>query len=155
MTTFLNDDLIHVDHGTAKRLGSWTTADRVHVRARSGSVMLDLRSPGLPDDVEVHVELDRATVKLLVPDDAIVDQRSLNWIGRGKVKDAMASSALLSGLSGPGRKRVRLTGVTRNSEFRVNRGGVAMLSAMCTREGLAELRRAHKTGERPAIVEPR
>ena len=149
MTTFRTDDLIHVDHGTVKRLGNWTAAERVHVRARSGSVMLDLRSPDLPDDVEVHVELDRATVKLLVPDDAVVDQRDLSWTGRGRVKDAMTSG---NGLS---TRRIRLTGTTRNSEVRVNRGGVATLFAMCTREGLAELRRAHKAGEHPAIVEPR
>ncbi|MGW4379873.1 hypothetical protein [Kitasatospora sp. NPDC004531] len=31
---------IHVDHATAERLGHWTTADRVELTARSGSVLL-------------------------------------------------------------------------------------------------------------------
>lgn len=145
-TTLGAGELIHVDHGTAKRLGDWTTADRVHVRARTGSVMLDLRSAGLPDEIEVHVELDRATLKLLVPDDAVVDQWGLSWSGRGKVKDAVG---------GEGGRRIRLTGAAHNSEFRINRGGVATLFAMCTREGFAELRRAHKESTYPSIVDAR
>lgn len=145
-TTINTGELIHVDHGTAKRLGDWTTADRVHVRARTGSVMLDLRSAGLPDEIEVHVELDRAALKLLVPDDAVVDQWGLSWSGRGKVKDAAG---------GEGGRRIRLTGTAHNSEFRINRGGVATLFAMCTRDGFAELRRAHKQGVFPSIVDAR
>jgi hypothetical protein len=108
--------------------------------------MLDLRSAGLPDEVEVHVELDRATLKLLVPDDAVVDQLGLSWSGRGKVKDAAG---------GEGGRRIRLTGAALNSECRVNRGGVATLFAMCTREGIAELRRAHKQDRYPSIVDAR
>ncbi len=142
--------LVHADHTSVRRLGNWTTAGRVHVRARTGSVTLDLRSPALPEEVEIHAELDRATVKLLVPDDAIVDQWGLNWTGRGKVKDAEAPA----GGSGSGGRRIRLTGTARNSEFRVNRGGVAILFAICTKEGFADLRRAHKAGRRSALVDP-
>jgi hypothetical protein len=151
-TTIHAGELIHVDHSTTRRLGNWTTADRVHVRARTGSVMLDLRSTGLPEDVEVHVELDRATVKLLVPEEAVVDQWGLSWTGRGKVKDAEAEASPDS--DGSARRRIRLTGTAHNSEFRVNRGGLAILFAMCTREGFADLRESHKTGRQSALVDP-
>src|SRR5579884_4353179 len=73
---------VHADHAVAKRLGNWTRADRFEVRARSGLVVLDLRSPDLPDEVEVRVELQRATVKLLVPDDAQVEHWDLHWTAR-------------------------------------------------------------------------
>jgi len=147
-STMNTGELIRVDHGTARRLGDWTTADLVHVRARGGSVLVDLRSAGLPDEIEVRVELDRAAVKLLVPDDAVIDQWGLSWTGRGKVKDAAGDQA-------GGGRRIRLTGTVRGGEFRISRGGVATLFAMCTREGIAELRRAHREGAYPEIVDPR
>jgi hypothetical protein len=130
---------IHADHITVRHLGNWTTASRMHVRARGGSVLLDLRSPELPDEVEVHVEADRAAVKLLVPEDATVDQWDLQWTGRGKVEDWQAAG------TADGR-RIRLTGTAARSEIRVNRGGVATLFALLTREGLADARRAHQAG---------
>jgi len=154
-TTIHTGELIHVDHSTTRRLGNWTSADRVHVRARTGSVMLDLRSPGLPADVEVHVELDRATVKLLVPEGAVVDQWGLSWTGRGKVKDAEAGSEDSDGSDGSARPRIRLNGTAHNSEIRVNRGGLAIVFAMCTREGFADLRASHKAGRQSALVDPR
>jgi hypothetical protein len=117
--------------------------------------MLDLRSPGLPADVEVHVELDRATVKLLAPEDAVVDQWGLSWTGRGKVKDSEGGAYGSPGSDGSARRRIRLTGTAQNSEFRINRGGLAILFAMCTREGFADLRASHKAGRQSALVDPR
>jgi hypothetical protein len=139
--------LIHADHTSVRHLGNWTTASRLDVRARSGSVLLDLRSPGLPDEVELHVELDRAAIKLLVPEDAVVDHWDLRWTGRGKVKDAPTAD-------GSHGRRIRLTGTAGHSEFRINRGGVATLFALCTREGLADARRAHKAGQQSALLDP-
>lgn len=46
-----------------------------------------------------------------------------------------------------------MTGTAARSEIRVNRGGTAIVFAMCSREGFAELRRAHKAGTRPAITD--
>ena len=64
-STTTDVELIHADHTTAKRLGNWTTSGRFHVRARSASVLLDLRSEEIPADVEVRVDLDRGALKLL------------------------------------------------------------------------------------------
>jgi hypothetical protein len=38
---------LQVDHGVTKRLGHWTSANRFEVRARSGALVLDLRSPAI------------------------------------------------------------------------------------------------------------
>jgi hypothetical protein len=152
MTITDQSTTIHVDHGTARRLGDWTTDGHLHVRARS--VLLDLRSPGLPDVVEVRVQLSRAVVKLLVPDDAVVDHCDLDWSGRGKVKDNEGTRLAETG-TGTGGRRIRLIGTVADGEIRVNRGGTAILFAMCSREGFAELRRAHKAGVMPAIVDQR
>lgn len=146
---------VHADHTVAKRLGNWTRAGRFEVRARNGLVVLDLRSPDLPDEVEVHVELQRATVKLLVPDDAPVEHWDLHWTARGRVKDA---SAAVESTDVPENaactRRVRLTGVSTDSEVRVQRAGIAMLTAMCSREYLQDIRRAHKTGGHPTVDDP-
>ena len=146
---------IHADHASVKRLGHWTTADHVEVHARSGSAVIDLRSPQLPEgDVTIDLDLDRAMVKLLVPDDAVVEYWDVRWTGRGKVKDgAGPRNGAGSGNTG-GARRIRLTGSVRGGEVRVHRGGVAILSAMCSREYLAELRRAHRTNTLPTIDDP-
>lgn len=145
---------VHADHAVAKRLGNWTRAGRFEVRARSGLVVLDLRSPDLPDEVEVHVELQRATVKLLVPDDAQVEHWDLHWTARGRVKDAAAAAAPAPSAQTASTRRIRLTGVSTDSEVRVQRGGIAILTAMCSREYLQDLRRAHQTGSHPSIDDP-
>ena len=159
---------IHADHISIKRLGHWTDADRFEVRARGGSVVLDLRSPRLPAEVEVQLRLERAMVKLLLPDDAVLEYWDLDWTGRGKVKDAKqaktsetqhdGSTGGTGGTDGAepaeGVRRVRLVGSANGSEVRVNRGGVAMLAAMCTREYLSDLRQAHKAGAYPTIDDP-
>lgn len=150
---------VHADHAVVKRLGNWTRARRFEVRARTGLVVLDLRSPDLPDEVVVRLELQRATVKLLVPDDAQVEHWDLRWTARGRVKDAQPAAAIVGANAGRpaaavGTRRVRLTGESTNSEVRVQRAGVAILTAMCSREYLRDLRLAHKTGGHPTVDDP-
>ena len=80
---------IPANYTTLKRLGNWTTERQFQVRAHRGSVVLDLRSPQIPDgDIEIDVDLDHAMVKLLVADDARVDDWDLHRTGRGRIKDA-------------------------------------------------------------------
>lgn len=143
---------IHADHAMIKRLGNWTRTGHIQVRARRGLAVLDLRSPDLPDDIDLHLELQRATVKLLVPDDAVVDHWALGWTARGKVKDAQGRTAEDSALADA--RRIRLTGVAADSEVRVHRGGIAVLSAMCSRAYLRDLRLAHRTGDHPTVDDP-
>ncbi|MEU9988826.1 hypothetical protein AB0E10_18910 [Streptomyces sp. NPDC048045] len=153
---------IHADHTVTKRLGNWTRAGHVQVRARRGLVVLDLRSPDLPDDIALCLELQRATVKLLVPDDAVVEHWDLRWTARGRIKDAQGPATEGSAIEGPaagvpalaGARRIRLTGVATDSEVRVHRGGIAVLSAMCSRAYLQDLRLAHRTGGRPTVDDP-
>jgi hypothetical protein len=139
---------IPANHSVTKRLGNWTTERQFQVRAHRGLAVLDLRSPQIPDgDIEVEVDLDRATLKLLVADDAIVDDWELRRIGRGRVKDAQRPGT-------PGARRIVVTGQVRNGEIRVHRSGIAVLSAMCSREFLADVRRAHKEGRQPTVADP-
>jgi hypothetical protein len=139
---------IHVDHTTTKRLGRWTTAGSVEVKARSGSVVLDLRSPELPAELEIRIDLQRAMVKLLVPDGAAIDHWDVAWPARGRVKDGQGPTGELAG------PRIRLVGTADNSEVRVHRGGIAILSAMCSRAYLEDVRRAHRTGTVPTVDDP-
>ena len=140
---------IHADHRSEKRLGSWTTARSFHVRARHGSVVIDLRSPEIPaGDIEIHLDVDHATVKVLVSDDAVIDQWDLAWAGRGRVKQTFLNSR-----HGDGRV-VRLAGHVAHGEVRFQSGGIARLSAMCSREYLADARRAHAIGSTPTVDAP-
>lgn len=143
---------IHADHTVTKRLGDWTRAGRIQVRARRGLAVLDLRSPDLPDDIELRMELQRTVVKLLVPDDAVVEHWDLRWTARGKVKDAQGRAAGEPALTGA--RRIRLAGAATDSEVRVHRGGIAVLSAMCSRAYLEDLRLAHRTGGQPTVDDP-
>ncbi|MEV0295931.1 hypothetical protein [Nocardia sp. NPDC050710] len=140
---------IHVDHDTAKRLGDWTDADAFDVTARYGTVVIDLRSPQIAGDgvIEMHATLDHAMVKLLVPDDAVIDQTGLEWTGRGQVKD-FARPKDAAG------RVIRLTGTCKTSEFRVHRAGVAVLSALFSREFFEDARRARHEGRTPTLVDP-
>jgi len=109
--------------------------------------VLDLRSPQIPaGDIEVDVDLDHATLKLLAPEDAVVDDWNLQRIGRGRIKDTEAPNA-------PGGRRIVVTGQLRG-EIRVHRGGFAVLSAIFSREFLADLRRARKQGRTPTVADP-
>ena len=49
--------------------------------------MIDLHSPQISDgDIEVDLDLDHATITLLVAEETVIDQRELAWTGRGKVR---------------------------------------------------------------------
>jgi hypothetical protein len=139
---------VAANYTVTKRLGSWTTADRFQVRSHRGHAVLDLRSPDIQaEEISVDIDLDHAMLKLLVPDDAIIEDWDLHRAGRGRVKDAEGGRAT-------GGKRVVLTGQLRHGEIRVHRGGIAMLSAMFSREYLADLRRAHREGGHPTVADP-
>lgn len=149
MNTTAHDTVqIQAAYSSEKHLGHWTTARHFEVRARRGSVVLDLRSPQIEDgDIVVDLDLDHSMVKLLVPADAVIDQWDLQWLGRGKVKQTFHERA------GEGR-RIRLTGRIRHGEVRVHSGGIAQLSAMATREYVADVRRVHAEGGTPSIDDP-
>jgi hypothetical protein len=87
-------------------------------------------------------------VKLLVAGDAVIDQWDLSWTGRGKVKQTYHHNP-----AGTGR-RIRLTGQVRQGEVRVHSGGIARLSAMASRQYLADARRAHAVGGTPTLDDP-
>ncbi|WP_441248194.1 hypothetical protein [Kitasatospora sp. McL0602] len=89
-------------------------------------------------------------VKLLVDDSTAIDSRSLRWTARGKIKDSWSSSADGKGTG----RRIRLSGSATNSEIRIHRGGIAVLSAMCSRAYVQDLLRAHRTGGMPTIDDP-
>ena len=138
---------LHVDHAVAKRLGRWTSASRFDARVRSGVLVLDLRSPDVKGDVEIRLDLQRSTLKLLLAEGDQVDHWDLRWTGRGQVKDDQRPA-------GPGGRRVRLAGHADNSEVRVHRGGMAALSAMFSRAFAQDLRQARKNGGYPTVDDP-
>lgn len=140
---------IHSDHSIVKHLGNWTEAGRFELKVRHGAAVLDLRSPGLPDDIEIHIDMDRAMVKLLADDNTAVDHWNLTWTARGKIKDSRSST----GDKAAGR-RIHLSGSATNSEIRIQRGGIAILSAMFSRAYVQDVLRAHKTGGVPTIDDP-
>jgi hypothetical protein len=140
---------IDADHASQKRLGNWTTARAFRVRARHAQVTIDLRSPQIPaGDIGLDLDLDHSTVTLLVADDAVIDHWDLAWTGRGKVKQTYHGNP-----AGTGR-RIRLTGQVRHGEVRVHSGGVARLSAIASRDYLADARRAHADGGTPTLDDP-
>lgn len=151
---------IHADHDTFRRLGAWTDASRFEVRARNASVVLDLRAPRLPKEIDIELRLDRARVKLLLPDETVVEHWDLDWNGRGQVKDGQRPqaqsapdvSAEPTTQSGP--IRIHLRGVAQQSEVRVHRAGMAQLTAICSREFFEDARRAHKAGTFPTVDDP-
>jgi hypothetical protein len=138
---------LHADHGITKRLGRWTSASRFDVRARSAVLVLDLRSPEIEGDVEIHLNLHRSTVKLLLAEGDQVDHWDLDWTGNGQVKDDQTPA-------GPNGRRIRLAGQANNSEIRVHRGGIAMLSAMFSRAFVQDLRQVRKNGGYPTVDDP-
>jgi hypothetical protein len=136
------------DHSAQKRLGDWTTARAFQVHARHAQVTVDLRSPRIPDgDVELDLDLDHATLTLLVAEDAVIDHWALAWTGRGQVKQTYHNPA-------GGGRRIRLTGQVRHGEVRVQSGGIARLSAITSREYLADARHAHAEGGTPTLDDP-
>lgn len=138
---------LHADHGITKRLGRWTSASQFDVRARSAVLVLDLRSPEVEGDVEIRLNLHRSTVKLLLAESDQVDHWDLDWTGNGQVKDDQRPA-------GPNGRRIRLAGQANNSEIRVHRGGIAMLSAMFSRAFVRDLRQVRKNGGYPTVDDP-
>lgn len=131
---------ITAHHRSSKHLGYWTTSRRFAVRASRSLVVLDLLLARIdPGDIEIHLDIDHATVKLLVPDGARIVDDDLRRVGRGRVKD-------WTGTSGPGGRRIHLLGEMRNAEVRVHRGGVAILSLLCSPRHVRDVRLAHKEG---------
>ena len=138
---------LHVDHEVTRRVGRWTGASRFDVRVRSGVLVLDLRSPEIRGDVEIRLDLHQSTVKLLLAEDDLLDHWDVAWTGRGQVKDDQRPA-------GPTGRRIHLAGDANNSEIRVHRGGIAILSAMFSREFVQDLRRARKNGRYPTADDP-
>jgi hypothetical protein len=131
-----HETVIRAHKNSVRKLGHWTTSRRFDVRASRGAVLLDLRSRGIPaGDIEIRLDVDHAMVKLLVPEGATVDHDDVRRIGRCGDLD-------WSGTPAPGGRRIRISGEMRSSELRVNRGGIAIVAAMLTREYLEDLRRA-------------
>lgn len=146
MTDKTNGTDIVADHEVVRRLGRWTTDREFTIRARHSTVVIDLRSPEIEDgDITVNIDLDTANLELLASDDAQIDQTQIAWTGRGKVKDAS---------SGIGGRRVVLVGSSASSEVRVKRGGVAILTAMATREFIEDAKAAHRTGGNTTVDDP-
>jgi hypothetical protein len=132
---------IRVHGGSIRRMGHWTTARRLDLRASRSSIILDLRSPHLePGDIEVNLDVDLSMVKLLVPEDAVIDDGDLRRVGRCGLVD-------WSGRPERSGRVIRVVGEMRRSELRINRGGVAIISAMLTGEYLADLRRAFRENQ--------
>ena len=131
---------IRAHNQSVKRLGDWTTARRFDVRASRSVIVLDLMLPSItPGVIDIALDIDHATVKLLVPDGAVIDDGDLRRVGRGRVKD-------WTGTSDAGGRRIRIGGEIRNAEVRVHRGGVAILSLLRSSRSLSKVRKAHREG---------
>lgn len=129
---------IRAHNRSIRRLGHWTTGRRFDVRASKSSVILELRTPRIePGEIEVNLDIDHAMVKLLVPEGAIVDDGDLRRVGRCGFID-------WSGSPQPAGRVIRVVGEMRGSELRINRGGIAIVSAMLTGEYLSDLRRVFR-----------
>lgn len=137
---------VHVDHSVVNRLGHWTAATAFEVRSRKSKAVLDLRSPQITGDLDIDLDLRHSALILLLPDDASVVQWDLRFQGRGQVRDDQRLAA--------GTRRVHLRGAAADSQIRVRRGGVAQLTAMLSRDYLADLRRAHRAGTLPTVDDP-
>jgi len=138
---------IQVHRRSVRRLGHWTTARRFAVRATSSSVILDLRSPRIErGDIQVALDVDHSMVKLLVPEDAVVDLDHVHRAGRCGFVD-------WSGAPAPDGRAIRISGEMRGSELRINRGGIAIVSAMLTREYLTDLKQAFRANHVTSLAD--
>src|SRR5215468_6578394 len=103
---------VPANHTVTKHLGHWTTQRRFEVRNHRGFAVLDLRSPRIPEgDIEIAVDIDHGVVKLLLTEDAVIDDWDLRRAGRGKVKGAAGPT------SGGGGRRVVITGSVRDGQI--------------------------------------
>ena len=131
---------ITAHNAVIKRLGHWTTERRFDVRATRGLVVLDLLLPRLePGIIEILLEVDHSTVKLLVPDGANIDGDDLRRVGRGRIKD-------WTGICSPQGQLIRLSGEMRSSEVRIHRGGVAILQLLVNPRSRRDARQAQREG---------
>ena len=131
---------IRAHHRTVTELGQWTTLRWFDVAASRGIVVLDLLTSRIePGDIDIHLDLDHAVVKLLVPDGTHINDDDLRRVGRGRVKDRTGEGAA-------GGRRVSLRGELRNAEIRVHRGGIAILSLLLHDRSLRTVRQAHREG---------
>lgn len=139
---------VEAHYESVRRLGHWTTTRHITARARRGHVVLDLRSPRIEDgDIEIELNLDRSALKLLVPDDVVIDHWDLETEGRVRIKDRYRHGPTNG-------RRIHLTGRLRRGEVRVHRGGMATLSAMLTKEFAVDAYRAHKEGGHSTVDDP-
>ncbi|MGP3977322.1 hypothetical protein ACTWQF_25605 [Streptomyces sp. 8N114] len=147
-TPDLHTERVEAFYTSVKRLGHWTRSRTIDLRTRRSSVHLDLRSAELPEgDIELRLLSERSTLKLLLPEDAVLDERELTLVGRCKIKDRERHV--------PHHGRVvRLTGTLQRGEIRVARGGVATLSVMFSREFIDDCRTAHRDGTWPVLPDP-
>jgi hypothetical protein len=147
-TTHMETEPVRAHSTVTRRLGHWTTARHLDVRASRGAVLLDLRSPRIPaGDIRIDLDIDHAVVRLLAPEDAVIDGDEVRRVGRGRVKD-------WTGTAAPRGRRIVLTGEMRSAEVRVYRGGVAILAAMCSREYVTDALHAWREGRLPIIDDP-
>ncbi|MBJ6999532.1 hypothetical protein ACFY5K_03785 [Streptomyces griseofuscus] len=130
-----------------KRLGKWTDADTFDVRGQDAGIVLDLRAPEVPQDVRITVNLRHSTLKLLVGDGDVLDDGDITWPAKGRLKDTQ-------GPDGKGGRRIHLYGTAADSEIRVHRGGVAVVSAMLSREYLNDARQALKEHRHTTVDDP-
>src|SRR4051812_14080343 len=64
---------VQAHYSNNRKLGHWTTARHIEVKAMRSSIVLDLRSPQIEaGDIEIELLTDHSMVKLLVPEDAVV-----------------------------------------------------------------------------------
>jgi hypothetical protein len=139
---------IRADHQSLRKLGDWTTVGRFDVREHRGTVTLDLRSPRIEGaDIQIQLDLDRSNLRLLVPDNAVIDYSGLRRMGRGKISDR-------TGATSPGGRGIIFSGEMRSSSIRVRRGGMAALSAMFTPEYVKDVVRANKEGRFSNLDDP-
>lgn len=139
---------VQAHYSANRKLGHWTTARRIEVQALRGSIVLDLRSPQIPDgDIEIVLHAERSMIKLLVPENTVVDHWDLQRFGRTRIKDSRFEET-------PNSRRITITGELRRGEVRVRRGGVAVLSAMLTREYVQDVLKANREGTMPSMDDP-
>ena len=144
----ITTEKIEANHTVTKRLGNWTTENDFQVRANRGLAVLDLRSPQIADgDIHIDADIDHAVLKLLVAEDAVIDDWDLQRVGRGRIKD-------LAGPNGDGGRRIVLTGRLASAQVRVHRGGIAILSAMFSRAYVDDVLRANREGDMPTVDDP-
>ncbi len=138
--TTTHSEQIRAHHRSIRKLGAWTTARHLDLRASRSSVLLDLLLPELePGEITIELDIDHSTVILLVPDGAQVNGDNLRRVGNGRVKD-------WTGVASPDGRAIRLVGEMRNAEVRIHRGGIAILRLLLSRRSRSEVRLAHRHG---------